>query len=92
MKGCIMGRKKPVETETDETIQPLEIEVIEEDKPKVKTPPKVKIFKNNPVLHLNPDVQFGFSFGLGKAKLILANIRYIQQFVDEFDGTEAEAA
>lgn len=40
-------------------------------------------FKGNKVLKLKRDVNdFGFSFGLNKAKLILENLEAIKEFVD----------
>jgi hypothetical protein len=47
--------------------------------------PKVEMFKGKPVLCLNPNEQWPFSFGLQKAKLILANIDAIKSFVDSMD-------
>ena len=42
-------------------------------------------FKNNPVITLkeNENDQYGFTFGIKKAKLILEHIEDIQDFVDE---------
>ena len=42
-------------------------------------------FKNNPVITLkeNESDQYGFTFGIKKAKLILEYIEEIQAFVDE---------
>jgi hypothetical protein len=40
-------------------------------------------FKGNPILTLNPDERYPFSFGLSKAKLILAHIDDIRAFVEQ---------
>ena len=49
--------------------------------------PEVTEYKGNPMVVLNPGEKFPFSFGLGKAKMILANIDAIKKFV-ESDGEE----
>ncbi|HOT97261.1 MAG TPA: hypothetical protein PLG50_16560 [bacterium] len=46
--------------------------------------PVVGEFKGNPILTLNPDERFPFSFGLSKARLILAHIEEIKAFVEEY--------
>lgn len=46
-----------------------------------KQKPTISEFKGNKVLTLNPGDRFPFSFGLGKAKLILENINEIEKFV-----------
>jgi hypothetical protein len=38
------------------------------------------------VLCLNPEDKYPYSFGVQKAKLILANIEAIQDFVSEYGG------
>jgi hypothetical protein len=45
--------------------------------------PVVGEFKGNPILTLNPDERYPFSFGLSKAKLILAHIEDIRAFVEQ---------
>ena len=50
-----------------------------------KTQPVVEEFKGNKVLVLNPGSKFPFSFGVGKAKVILENIEAIKKFVAEYD-------
>ena len=47
-------------------------------------------FKGRPILVLKnkEDDKFPFSFGMGKAKLILANIEDIKKFVTEQDETK----
>lgn len=50
-----------------------------------KPQPIVEEFKGNKVLVLNPGSKFPFSFGVGKAKLILENIETIKRFVNEYD-------
>jgi hypothetical protein len=49
-------------------------------------------FKGNPIIKLkrNEDDQYPFSFGLGKAKLVLQNIEEIKKFVEENDKQETE--
>lgn len=44
-------------------------------------------FKGNKMIELKtgPEDQYGFSFGLGKAKKILANIEAIEAFVEKYD-------
>jgi len=46
--------------------------------------PVVGEFKGNPVLTLNPDERYPFSFGVSKAKLILAHLDDIRAFVDQY--------
>lgn len=43
--------------------------------------PKIDVFKGNPIIVLNPEDKWTFSFGLGKARLILANLDAIKAFV-----------
>ncbi len=47
-------------------------------------PPKIDSFKGNPVITLNPEEKYPFTFGLTKAKLILANLDAIKTFVDAY--------
>lgn len=44
--------------------------------------PAIREFKGAPVLDLNPDARFIVSFGLGKARQIVANFDAIKKFVD----------
>ncbi len=44
--------------------------------------PEINEYKGNKLLCLNPDDKFTFSFGLGKAKLILQYLHNIKIFVD----------
>ncbi|MBI3194814.1 MAG: hypothetical protein HYZ34_10175 [Ignavibacteriae bacterium] len=53
-----------------------------------KPTPIVEEFKGNKVLNLNPGSKFPFSFGVGKAKLILENIDAIKKFVEEYGRKE----
>jgi len=46
--------------------------------------PVVGEFKGNPILTLNPDERYPFSFGLSKARLILAHIEDIRTFVEQY--------
>lgn len=47
--------------------------------------PMVSEYQGNPMLVLNPGDRYQFQFGLSKAKMILANIDFIKQFVEEHD-------
>lgn len=51
--------------------------------------PELQEFKGNALICLNPGEKFPFSFGLGKAKMILANIEAIKKFV-ESEGKSVE--
>lgn len=51
--------------------------------------PIVDEYKGNKILILNPGAKFPFSFGLGKAKIILEQIDAIRKFVQEYDKKEA---
>jgi hypothetical protein len=44
--------------------------------------PKVDTFKGNPVIILNPEDRWTFSFGINKARLILQNLDAIKAFVE----------
>ena len=44
--------------------------------------PELQEYKGNKLICLNPGSKFIFSFGLGKAKLILENIEAIKKFVE----------
>jgi len=55
------------------------------DKPKDKaSPPTVDSFKGKPILVLNPDSNWPFQFGVGKAKLIVEHLEHIKAFVAEY--------
>ncbi len=47
---------------------------------------KVKIsdYKGNPVITLNPDDRYPFTFGVNKAKLILEHLEDIKDFVEKY--------
>ena len=51
-------------------------------------------YKGNPmiVIKRNEEDNFPFSFGLNKARLILANLDEIQKFVNEHEQIEKEEA
>ena len=49
------------------------------EKPIVEVDPKY-----GPMITLNPESKFGFRFGVGKARLILANLSAIQEFAAKF--------
>jgi hypothetical protein len=44
--------------------------------------PEISEYKGNKLICLNPGSKFTFSFGLGKAKMILENLDAIKKFVD----------
>lgn len=44
--------------------------------------PDISEYNGNKILILNPGAKFTFSFGLGKAKLILEHIEIIKKFVE----------
>ncbi len=44
--------------------------------------PELQEYKGKKIICLNPGSKFPFSFGLGKAKMILENIDAIKIFVD----------
>jgi len=44
--------------------------------------PVIQEFKGNATLLLNPGGRFPFSIGLAKARMVLANVGFIQRFVD----------
>ena len=46
---------------------------------------KESSFKGHPTICLDADSKYPFSFGLGKAKLILAHIEQIKAFVAKHD-------
>ena len=50
-----------------------------------KTKPIVSEYKGNPILTLNPDSRYPFSFGLSKAKLIVENLEEIKIFIQVHD-------
>jgi len=49
---------------------------------KPKSTPKLDSYKGSPTLILNPEDRFTFSFGLGKARLLLEHIDTIKKFVE----------
>lgn len=44
--------------------------------------PEISEYKGNKLICLNPGSKFTFSFGLGKAKMILENLDAIKKFVE----------
>jgi hypothetical protein len=44
--------------------------------------PEISEYKGNKLICLNPGSKFTFSFGLGKAKMILENLDAIKTFVE----------
>lgn len=52
-----------------------------ENNPKTQVP-KIETFKGKPVLTLNPEDKWPFSFGVTKARLILQNLDAIKTFVE----------
>lgn len=51
--------------------------------------PELQEFKGKQTVVLNPGAKFPFSFGLGKARLILQHIKTIEKFV-ESEGTSLD--
>lgn len=51
---------------------------------------EISTFKNKPIIKLKKaeDDKFPFTFGVNKAKLILANISSIEKFVDKYEKLE----
>ena len=45
--------------------------------------PVVREYKGHPILVLNPDGRYPFSFGVGKAKLIIEHLETIKEFIKE---------
>jgi hypothetical protein len=44
--------------------------------------PELQEYKGNKLICLNPGSKYPFSFGLGKAKMILENLEAIKKFVE----------
>jgi len=53
--------------------------------------PEITEYKDNKLITLNPGEKYPFSLGLGKAKMILANIDAIKIFVNS-EGQSCEKA
>lgn len=51
--------------------------------------PEIQEYKGNKLLCLNPGSKFPFSFGMGKAKMIIEHYEAIKKFV-ETDGESFE--
>jgi hypothetical protein len=51
--------------------------------------PEISEYNGNKIIILNPGSRFTFSFGLGKAKMILEHFESIKKFV-ETDGASCE--
>jgi len=51
---------------------------------------EIGAFKNKPIIKLKKaeDDKFPFTFGVNKAKLILANLPAIEKFVDKYEVAE----
>ncbi len=47
--------------------------------------PVIGEFKGNPVITLNPNSRYPFTFGLSKAKLILEHLDRIKEFIARYD-------
>lgn len=54
--------------------------------------PITEQFKGKPVLVLNPEHRFPFSFGVAKAELIVQNMEAIKAFVAQHKKEESECA
>jgi len=48
-----------------------------------KSTPVVGEYKGSPTITLNPESKFSFTFGLGKAKLIVEHFEAIKAFVEK---------
>lgn len=44
--------------------------------------PEVQEYNGNKIIVLNPGSRFTFSFGVGKAKMIIENLEAIKKFVE----------
>ena len=53
------------------------------------TIPVIQDFKGKPTILLNPGSKWPFSLGMGKAKIVLQNVSFLQRFVDT-NGTTVE--
>lgn len=53
------------------------------------TIPTIQEFQGKPTILMNPGSRYPFSMGLGKAKMVLRNMQFIQRFVDS-NGTAVE--
>ncbi len=56
--------------------------------------PEIQEYKGNKLICLNPGSKYPFSFGLGKARMVLENIEVIKKFVEtggESCGVENES-
>lgn len=51
--------------------------------------PIISEFQGKPTILLNPGARYPFSMGLGKARQVLANMQFIQRFVDS-NGTSLD--
>ena len=47
--------------------------------------PIEKEYKGHPILILNPESRYPFSFGLSKAKLIIEHLERIKEFIAKYD-------
>ena len=47
--------------------------------------PKISEYKGKPVLTLNPNDRYPFTFGLSKAKLIIEHLDTIKAFINQYD-------
>jgi hypothetical protein len=57
----------------------------EKQQPQQENEPVIGEFKGNPVITLNPNSRYPFTFGLSKAKLILEHLDRIKEFIAQFD-------
>ena len=54
----------------------------EKDRPDL---PQESEYKGHPILTLNPNSKYPFSFGLSKAKLIIEHLDLIKDFIQKHD-------
>lgn len=54
--------------------------------------PKIDLYKGKPVITLNPEEKWPFTFGVSKAKLILKNLDVIKSFVDNYQTSQEDAS
>jgi hypothetical protein len=59
------------------------------DTPQKPSNPMIGSFKDQPLLILNPESKYPFSFGLAKARMILENVEALKAFV-ESNGTSCQ--
>ncbi|MBN2355593.1 hypothetical protein JXO59_05740 [candidate division KSB1 bacterium] len=56
-----------------------------DEQQETKNPVEIGEYKGRPIITLNPGERFPFSFGVNKAKLILAHLDDIKAFVEKYE-------